>query len=78
MVKEAAKQKIVALYSPQVDQTSDSVFIELIKEDEPKLTAFIQSWLGCIQWICHSPFRLKHKRKNWYMGIFETFPEEKS
>lgn len=78
MVKEAAKQKIVALYSPQVDQTSDSVFIELIKEDEPKLTAFIQSWLGSIQWICYSPFRLKHKRKNWYIGIFETFPEEKN
>lgn len=25
---------------------------------------------GTIQWICQSPCRPKHKRKNWFIGIF--------
>ncbi|MCO6537610.1 MULTISPECIES: peptide chain release factor H [Gilliamella] len=29
----------------------------------------IQRWLGTIQWICQSPYRPTHKRKNWFIGI---------
>ena len=30
-----------------------------------------QRWLGTLQWICNSPIRPKHPRKNWYIGVFE-------
>ena len=33
--------------------------------------AFVNSWLGTIQWIGKSVFRKFHQRKNWYIGIFE-------
>jgi len=32
---------------------------------------FIDSWIGTIQWIGNSQFRKMHKRKNWFIGIFE-------
>ena len=35
------------------------------------LDAFVNSWIGTIQWIGQSQFRKFHKRKNWFIGIFE-------
>ena len=31
----------------------------------------IDDWIGTIQWVSQSPFRLHHKRKNWFIGVFE-------
>ena len=33
---------------------------------------FANSWIGTIQWIGQSQFRKMHKRKNWFIGIFEV------
>ena len=33
------------------------------------LGLFIKRWQGTIQWICTSPYRPYHKRKNWFVGI---------
>lgn len=32
---------------------------------------FVNSWSGTIQWIGQSAFRKFHKRKNWFIGVFE-------
>ena len=29
----------------------------------------VASWLGTIQWIGASPYRLRHQRKNWFVSI---------
>jgi peptide chain release factor len=29
-------------------------------------------WLGSILWICPSPVRPHHKRKNWFVGVVEV------
>ncbi|MGO4770150.1 peptide chain release factor H [Flavobacterium sp. W22_SRS_FK3] len=36
------------------------------------LNEFVNSWVGTIQWIGQSQFRKFHKRKNWFIGIFEV------
>jgi peptide chain release factor len=36
------------------------------------LNDFVSSWLGTVQWIGQSQFRKFHKRKNWFIGIFEV------
>ncbi|MCD8043409.1 MAG: peptide chain release factor H [Tannerellaceae bacterium] len=28
-----------------------------------------QEWAGTIQWIAQSPYRIYHKRKNWFVGV---------
>ena len=30
-----------------------------------------EDWMGTIQWISQSPFRIHHKRKNWFVGVFK-------
>jgi peptide chain release factor len=34
--------------------------------------SFVASWIGTIQWIGESEIRKDHKRKNWFIGIFEV------
>jgi peptide chain release factor len=33
--------------------------------------ALAQPWIGAIQWVTQSPVRPLHKRKNWFIGVFE-------
>ncbi len=35
---------------------------------------FAQSWTGSLLWTAASPVRAHHKRKNWYIGVFELPP----
>jgi peptide chain release factor len=37
---------------------------------------FCASWSGSVLWICHSPYRKFHKRKNWFIGV-QTFNRAK-
>jgi peptide chain release factor len=32
---------------------------------------FAQPWVGAIQWVAQSPLRPHHKRKNWFIGVFD-------
>jgi peptide chain release factor len=32
--------------------------------------AFAASWVGSVLWVVRSPLRPHHKRKNWFVGIF--------
>ncbi len=33
---------------------------------------FVASWTGTIQWMSQSTYRKMHKRKNWFIGVFEV------
>ena len=49
----------------------------LIALSGERSSGFAQSVEGTVQWIGESPFRPKHKRKNWYAGVFVLpAPEE--
>ena len=41
----------------------------LISLDGEPAAGFARSWLGSIQWNCASPYRPRHPRKNWFVGI---------
>lgn len=36
-----------------------------------EIDTFLSTWLGTIQWIGTSTFRKYHKRKNWFIGMYE-------
>ncbi len=38
--------------------------------------AFIVRWQGTLKWVCKSPVRPTHKRKNWFIGCFELDDED--
>ncbi|TDF37206.1 peptide chain release factor H [Alteromonadaceae bacterium M269] len=74
-LKDCNKRKIEATLIEQVlDNSPDcykSVLIE-IKGSKAKLIA--DEWNGVMQWVCQSPFRPSHKRKNWFFSgqVFEV------
>ncbi len=35
----------------------------------PSQLAFLKQWQGTMQWICKSPYRPKHGRKNWFFDV---------
>ncbi|WP_378178276.1 peptide chain release factor H [Aquimarina sp. SS2-1] len=49
--------------------TVQSVTIQLKGKE---IDSFLTSWLGTIQWIGTSTFRKHHKRKNWFIGMYEV------
>ncbi|MDF4204302.1 peptide chain release factor H [Maribacter sp. SA7] len=62
------KHIIIHREKGNLNGTVQSVTIRLRGED---LEAFLATWLGTIQWIGISIFRKYHKRKNWFIGVFE-------
>ena len=48
--------------------TIESVTVQIIGNN---LSSFLENWLGTIQWVGTSTFRKNHKRKNWFIGLFE-------
>lgn len=41
----------------------------LLKLEGKELQTVLKRWVGTIQWICPSPFRPKHPRKNWFIAV---------
>jgi len=46
-----------------------SVLLELSSDQgEDAIQQLAQAWEGSLLWICNSPYRRGHKRKNWFLG----------
>lgn len=43
-----------------------SILLRVSGPEAPSLSA---DWLGTIQWIGQSPYRPRHKRKNWFVSV---------
>jgi peptide chain release factor len=50
----------------------------IIKLEGKTIHEFVNLWIGTIQWIGQSQFRKFHKRKNWFIGVFEIPPISES
>ncbi|PHS10467.1 MAG: peptide chain release factor H [Kordia sp.] len=48
--------------------TVQSVSIQLSGTD---VNSFLTTWTGTVQWVGTSAFRKYHKRKNWFIGVYE-------
>ena len=75
--REAKELKVNLCLVEKVDGprriTIKSVLYRLEGENSLGLA---EKWRGTMQWICQSPYRLKHKRKNWFFtGCFSEHAE---
>jgi peptide chain release factor len=71
---EEAKEKNIktTMLQREIGIENGTVETATILVESDNLTDFINSWVGTIQWIGQSQFRKFHKRKNWFIGIFEV------
>ena len=50
------------------NRTIQSVTVQI---EGKGVSPFLESWKGTIQWIGKSKSRVYHKRKNWFIGLYE-------
>jgi peptide chain release factor len=63
--KGAVKVNILETVLGQNKETFKSILLELSGKDAAQIAL---DWQGVMQWISQSPFRPKHKRKNWFFS----------
>lgn len=68
-VAKGVKTEIVERETGPLNRTLLSAVISLQGRD---YHALIEDWEGTVQWIAKSPYRIYHKRKNWFVGV-QTF-----
>ena len=70
LIKEATRQDVaITVLETETGRYSDTLRSALISLDGDNAWALSESWCGTIQWICPSPYRPHHGRKNWFLGI---------
>lgn len=73
MVQEAADSNLKStVLQHEAGSENGTVESALVQIEGKNAQAFAQSWVGTIQWIGQSTFRKFHKRKNWFIGVFEV------
>jgi peptide chain release factor len=67
---EAEKIKLQATVIERIPGTENRTLLSatvMLTGKNAKL--FCNTWNGVLLWICQSPFRKFHRRKNWFIGI---------
>lgn len=71
-VSEARDQGLVcSILDREPGSKNGTLKSALIQIEGSSSDSFIKNWRGTIQWIGQSEFRKQHRRKNWFIGIFE-------
>ena len=67
-----AEAKAEGVEAEIISETADKhgIMSAVLKLDCKHAETLAQRWQGSLQWICASPVRPKHPRKNWYIGVF--------
>ncbi len=79
--KTNLKADMIKSISGDKADTFLSILISLESGEENNncdIDRFMSSWQGTIQWVCPSPFRPHHKRKNWFISVTVLNPPEQN
>jgi peptide chain release factor len=77
VLDEAQEQGLeTILLQREIGEENGTIETATISVKGENAIAFANSWIGTIQWIGQSQFRKMHKRKNWFIGIFEIEPQK--
>ena len=73
ILKEAAGKGIITeILEREEGEINRTLYSATLSLEGLKATVFINDWEGTLLWISKSPYRIHHKRKNWFIGI-KTF-----
>lgn len=69
------KTEVVEREEGEMNRTLHSAILSI---EGSKCEEIVDEWEGTIQWIGQSPYRIYHKRKNWFVGVKSFTPKELS
>ncbi len=64
---------IVKQKKGRVSNSIETIVFQVKTNDK----SIVRPWIGSIQWVCQSPIRKLHKRKNWFIKCEEVFMGDK-
>lgn len=69
-LKEAVHANLNVNVLEKVPGKKDEIYQSIVSSVAGKgVISFLNRWHGTVQWICESPYRSTHKRKNWFVGV---------
>lgn len=73
-----AKKKglTVDILERELGDINRTLFSAVISLEGNKSEEIVDEWEGTVLWIAQSPYRIYHKRKNWFVGIKSFTPSE--
>ncbi|ESS59420.1 putative peptide chain release factor H [Enterobacter cloacae S611] len=76
LTEEAGAQKVsLAVIETEAARQPGAYRSVLVSLDGENAQALSARWCGTVQWICPSPYRANHARKNWFIGVAEFIPQ---
>ncbi|WP_396270886.1 peptide chain release factor H [Ideonella sp.] len=76
LIDEAQKESVRIEVLEQVPSAmAGNLRSVLLALEGTQATTFAAQWCGSLQWVCASPYRPAHRRKNWFIGA-EVFEDE--
>lgn len=77
LIHEAQAQQVaLTLLETEEGARTGTLRSALVSLEGYRAWALSARWHGTVQWICASPWRPHHGRKNWYLGIGRFAAEE--
>lgn len=64
--KLGLKTEVIEREPGEINRT---LFSAIISIEGDKSNDILKEWEGTVQWIAQSPYRIYHKRKNWFVGV---------
>ncbi|BCL71931.1 peptide chain release factor H [Vibrio nigripulchritudo] len=65
---QGIRMDVLDLVGGSKNEGYKSVLLQLESKQPKVAQAFAQQWQGSILWVCKSPVRPRHKRKNWFIS----------
>ncbi len=79
ILKQAKDLKLEAeVLEREQGEINRTLFSAIISLEGSRWEEIIDEWEGVVQWTAQSPYRIYHKRKNWFVGIKSFTPSELS
>ncbi len=79
ILKHARELKLEAeVLEREQGEINRTLFSAIISLEGNKIDEIVDEWEGVIQWTAQSPYRIYHKRKNWFVGVKSFTPSELS
>lgn len=77
ILKQAKDLKIkTEVLEREEGEMNRTLFSAIVSLEGSKVDEIVDEWEGTIQWIAQSPYRIYHKRKNWFVGVNSFTPTE--
>lgn len=78
LAEDARAQGIACQLLSQVPGDTPGTLGSVVLAFEDPPDSWLTPWIGTVQWVGTSPFRPRHKRRNWFVGVAVFDPPEET